>query len=243
MSQFNVQVATEKHISYVNEILKTIEDATKVRGTGIAKRNPDYVAQKMREGKAIIAMCGDDFAGFCYIESWDHEHFVANSGLIVKPEYRGQGLAKMIKAKAFQLSREKFPNAKIFGLTTGAAVMKINTELGYEPVTFPDLTSDPTFWKGCESCINYDVLLRNNFTRCLCTGMLYDPAKHPESQKKKVVVAFSGGLDTSFTVMYLAKEKGYDVSIICTMSDKFLEKYSKDFHCINVQMQRAFHFC
>ena len=175
IDDFTVAVATEKHLAYVDEILKTIEDATKVRGTGIAKRNPEYVKQKMLEGKAIIAMHGDDFAGFCYIESWDHEEFVANSGLIVKPEYRGCGLAKKIKHTAFELSRKKFPNAKLFGLTTGLAVMKINTELGYKPVTFSELTTDPVFWKGCSSCINYDVLTRNNYTRCLCTGMLYDP--------------------------------------------------------------------
>ena len=215
MEDFIVEVASEKHIPYIPEILKTIEDATKVRGTGIAKRKPEYIEQKMREGKAIIAMKGDIFAGFCYIESWDHEKFVANSGLIVKPEFRGKGLAKAIKKKAFELSRSRFPNAKIFGLTTGAAVMKINTELGYVPVTFEDLTTDPTFWKGCESCINYDVLTRNNFTRCLCTGMLYRPAP------KKVVVAFSGGLDTSFTVSYLANEKGYEVYAACANTGGF----------------------
>lgn len=172
-----VAVASEKHIRYVPEILKTIEDATKVRGTGIAKRQPKYVEQKMREGKAIIALCNNEFAGFCYIESWDHEQFVANSGLIVKPEFRGRGLAKKIKKTAFELSRLRFPDAKLFGLTTGLAVMKINTELGYVPVTFSELTTDPTFWKGCESCINYDVLCRNDNARCLCTGMLYDPSK------------------------------------------------------------------
>jgi len=213
--EFVIEVANESHIHYIPEILKTIEDATKVRGTGIAKRKPEYIQKKMEEGKAIIALHGDDFAGFCYIESWDHEHFVANSGLIVKPEYRGKGLAKRIKKKAFELSRKRFPNAKLFGLTTGAAVMKINTELGYVPVTFDALTTDPVFWKGCESCINYDVLTRNNFTRCLCTGMLYSPAP------KKVVVAYSGGLDTSFTIMYLAKEKGYEVYAACANTGGF----------------------
>ena len=228
MNPVKIEVASEKHIKYVDEILKTIEDATKVRGTGIAKRKPEYIEQKIKEGKAIIAMDGDKFVGFCYIESWDHEKFVANSGLIVKEEYRGQGVAKRIKRMAFELSREKFPDAKIFGLTTGAAVMKINTELGYVPVTFSDLTTDPTFWKGCESCINYDILCRNDCTRCLCTGMLYDPAKHPEDRRKKVVVAYSGGLDTSFTIMYLTREMGYDVYAACANTGGFSEEQLKE---------------
>ena len=228
MNPVKIEVASQKHIKYVDEILKTIEDATKVRGTGIAKRKPEYIEQKINEGKAIIAMDGDKFVGFCYIESWDHEKFVANSGLIVKEEYRGQGVAKRIKRMAFELSREKFPDAKIFGLTTGAAVMKINTELGYVPVTFSDLTTDPTFWKGCESCINYDILCRNDCTRCLCTGMLYDPAKHPEAQRKKVVVAYSGGLDTSFTIMYLTREMGYDVYAACANTGGFSPQQLKE---------------
>ena len=216
MIQFSIEVASEKHIPYVAEILQTIEEAAKDRGTGIAKRNPEYVAQKMREGKAVIAMNGDKFAGFSYIECWDHGHFVANSGLIVKPEYRNMGLAKQIKTRIVELSQEMFPNAKIFSLTTGAAVMKMNTELGFKPVTFQDLTSDPKFWKGCESCVNYDVLCRNNFKRCLCTGLLFEPP-----HKKRVVVAYSGGLDTSYTVMYLAKELGYEVHAVCANTGGF----------------------
>ena len=186
MSEFNIIVATEEHIKYVDEILETIAVAAKARGTGIAKRDPEYVKQKMREGKAIIAMRGEEFVGFCYIESWGHEMYVANSGLIVKNEYRGHGLAKKIKHKAFELSRKRWPNAKIFGLTSTLAVMKINTELGYKPVTFSELTDDPSFWKGCQGCINYDVLTRNNFSKCICTGMLFDPAKDENAVSKKL---------------------------------------------------------
>jgi len=170
-----IMIATEEHLPYVDIILETIADAARVRGTGIAKRNPEYVAMKITEGKAVIALDGSEFAGFCYIESWGHDKFVANSGLIVVEKYRGHGLAKDIKRKAFELSRTKFPQAKIFGLTTGLAVMKINSELGYRPVTFSELTDDEAFWKGCQSCVNYDILQRTNRKHCLCTGMLYNP--------------------------------------------------------------------
>ena len=181
-----VIVANEKHLAYVETILDTIEKAAKVRGTGIAKRSPEYVKQKMLEGKAIIALDGDKFAGFCYIESWSNKKYVGNSGLIVVESYRGHGLAKRIKRKAFELSREKFPDAKIFGLTTGLAVMKINSEMGYRPVTFSELTDDDAFWRGCQSCVNYDILQRTNRRMCLCTGMLYDPHDpHNEHQEEK----------------------------------------------------------
>ncbi|MDO5571572.1 MAG: GNAT family N-acetyltransferase [Bacteroidales bacterium] len=178
----DVMVADESKLSYVEEILDTIEKAAKIRGTGIAKRSPEYVKQKMLEGKAVIALCGDRFAGFCYIESWSNKKFVANSGLIVVDKFRGHGLAKRIKKFAFDLSRERFPEAKLFGLTTGAAVMKINNELGYRPVTFSELTDDESFWKGCASCVNYDVLTRTNRKMCLCTGMLFDPEEHHQAK-------------------------------------------------------------
>lgn len=184
--KIEVLVASEEHVGYVDEILDTITRAAKVRGTGIAKRSPDYVRQKMLERKAVIAIApGGEFAGFSYIESWSNKEFVANSGLIVADKFRGIGLASRIKRRIFQLSREMFPNAKIFSLTTGAAVMKMNFELGYRPVTFDQLTTDPAFWRGCESCVNYDILQRNGGHKCLCVGLLYDPAeKYHEAEKK-----------------------------------------------------------
>ena len=173
-----VIIANASHEKYVDEILDTISAAAKVRGTGIAKRTHEYVAQKMKEGKAIIALAGEEFAGFCYIESWGNKQYVANSGLIVREKFRGHGLARRIKQRAFNLSREKWPNAKLFGLTSGGAVMKINTELGYVPVPFSELTDDEAFWKGCQGCVNHDVLLRTDRRYCICTAMLYDPAQH-----------------------------------------------------------------
>ena len=175
-------VASEKHLCFVTEINDTIETSAKARGTGIARRTDEYIADKMMQGKAIIAveLDSNSFVGFCYIESWGHEKFVANSGLIVKPDYRGHGIAKKVKQAAFKLSRTRFPDSKLFGLTTGEQVMRINTELGYVPVTFANLTDDKQFWAGCKSCVNYDILMRTNMTKCLCTAMVYDPAKHPE---------------------------------------------------------------
>ena len=176
-TEITIMIADENYLSYVDIILETIENAAKIRGTGIARRSPDYIAQKMKEKKAILALAGDEFAGFCYIETWGNKQFVANSGLIVVDKFRGHGLAKRIKKKAFELSRQRYPQAKIFGLTTGLAVMKINSELGYKPVTFSELTDDEAFWRGCQTCVNYDILQRTNRRMCLCTGMLYEPPK------------------------------------------------------------------
>ena len=176
-SDIKIFVADESHIKYVDTILSTIEAAAKVRGTGIAKRNPEYVKQKMREGKAVIALYGEEFAGFSYIETWGGKHYVTTSGLIVPEKFRGLGLAKRIKHVTFSLARMRWPEAKIFSLTSGAAVMKLNTEHGYIPVTFAQLTDDETFWKGCEGCINHDILERTDRRYCVCTGMLYDPER------------------------------------------------------------------
>lgn len=183
-TEIDVMVADASHEAYVDTILETIEAAAKVRGTGIAKRTHEYVAQKMLEGKAIIALAGDEFAGFSYIESWGNKQYVATSGLIVVEKFRGQGLAKRIKDASFTLARLRWPKAKIFSLTSGAAVMKMNTELGYVPVTFAELTDDESFWRGCEGCINHHILVEKNRKFCICTAMLYDPAKHKQKESE-----------------------------------------------------------
>jgi hypothetical protein len=188
-TRFIVRLAAEKDIIHAQQICDEMESSAKARGTGIAKRSPEYVSQKMLEGKAVIALTEDGkWAGFCYIETWGHGKYVANSGLIVSPEYRKYGLAKTIKIKIFDLSRKKYPDAKIFGLTTGLAVMKINSDLGYEPVTYSELTDDDQFWNGCRSCVNYDILMSKERKNCLCTAMLYDPVEVEKSKPIRISI-------------------------------------------------------
>lgn len=171
---------------FAEMISEEMASSAKARGTGIARRSPEYIRLKMSEGKAIIALTPKgDWVGFCYIEAWGHDKFVANSGLIVSPNFRGSGAAKAIKHKIFELSRKKYPEAKIFGLTTGLPVMKINSELGYVPVTYSELTDDEQFWAGCKSCVNYDILQSKNRKNCICTAMLYDPAEKEKRRQKE----------------------------------------------------------
>ncbi|MDO4208486.1 MAG: GNAT family N-acetyltransferase [bacterium] len=173
-----IKVADADDEKYVDTIIDTIREAAKKRGTGIAERTHEYVATKMKESKAVLALRGDRFAGFSYIETWGNKHYVTTSGLIVHPDYLGMGVARRIKDYTFTLARVRWPNAKIFSLTSGDAVMKMNTQLGYVPVSFNQLTDDDAFWKGCEGCCNHDILMAKNRKFCICTGMLYDPEKH-----------------------------------------------------------------
>lgn len=181
-----IRVATAADKVYSKTITDEMEASAAARGTGIAKRTPEYVEQKIDEGKAVIAVTGlNEWVGFCYIETWSHGEYVANSGLIVAPAYRKSGVAKQIKQRIFELSRQKYPEAKIFGLTTGLAVMKINSDLGYEPVTYSELTQDEAFWAGCKSCVNYEILMSKERKNCMCTAMLYDPKDHYEPEETK----------------------------------------------------------
>ncbi|MEP0368317.1 MAG: GNAT family N-acetyltransferase [Cyclobacteriaceae bacterium] len=186
MNKFVVSVAGASHEYLADEICDMIAESARQRGTGIAKRSPEYIAKKIVEGKSVLALTDKGvLAGFCYVETWGHGKYAANSGLIVHPDYRKHGLAQAIKERAFKLSRKLYPEAKLFGLTTSHAVMKINSDLGYRPVPFSELTDDEVFWKGCSSCVNYSILTSKNHQNCLCTGMLYDPEDKKRKWEKK----------------------------------------------------------
>ncbi len=202
-----VVIANISHIKYAELICETIKESAKVRGTGIAERTPEYITKKISTGDAVIAVEDGKFAGFCYIETWDNKSFVVNSGLIVHPDFRNQGLAKKIKKKILDYSQEKYPEAKIFGITTGLAVLKINYELGYQPVTFSELTRDEAFWNGCKTCKNYDVLMRTDKKMCLCTGMLFDPKQKKSTKEHKYNSKTLSRLKRIKQALFLKKNK------------------------------------
>lgn len=213
MSGFKIKIAGKEDFGYAQAIADEMAESAKKRGTGIAQRSTEYLQKQMSDGKAVIALSKDGkVAGFCYIEAWGHQRYAANSGLIVFPEFRKFGLARKIKEKAFELSRKKFPNAKLFGLTTSLAVMKINSELGYHPVTYSELTDDEEFWKGCKSCVNYEILMSKDKKNCLCTSMLFDP----KNDKKKSKWNF---LDSINIVKRLKriKEKNYLKKLVASL--------------------------
>ncbi|WP_217278581.1 GNAT family N-acetyltransferase [Hymenobacter sp. BRD67] len=174
-----IRVATAADTQYAELLCQWYIESAKLRGTGIAKRDPEYVKAKMVQGNAVIAFVEDELAGFCYIETFESGKFVANSGLVVNTELRKHGLGRAIKREVFRLSRSKYPDAKIFGITTSLAVMKINSDLGYKPVTFSELTTSEDFWKGCKSCKNFGILTENERKMCLCTGMVFDDVTAP----------------------------------------------------------------
>ncbi|MTH16762.1 GNAT family N-acetyltransferase [Flavobacterium sp. LC2016-01] len=177
--EFTIEKARSAHTFWIREICEVTLSSALARGTGISGRSPEYLETKMTKGEAVIAFASDGrWAGFSFISSWENGNFVSNSGLIVAPEFRHTGLAKKIKRKIFELSREMYPDARIFSLTSGLAVMKMNHELGFEPVTFAELPSDEMFWESCKSCVNCPILMSKERKNCLCTAMLYDPKQN-----------------------------------------------------------------
>lgn len=245
-----IEISNESHLHYAPVICELIQVSAAERGTGIALRALSYIEKKLASGNAVVAIDGEQLVGFCYIETWSHDNYVANSGLVIHPAYRKQGLAAAIKRVAFNYARAKHPDAKVFGITTSAAVMKINSELGYQPVPFSELTQDDAFWNGCQSCPNYDILMRQERKLCLCTGMLA-PSKNGEVLAKKkaaenhtLVLAYSGGLDTSYCIRYLSNQ-GWDVHAVAvntggfsdediiSMNEKALQLGASSFQCVD----------
>ncbi|WP_185855823.1 argininosuccinate synthase domain-containing protein [Blattabacterium cuenoti] len=238
--KIKVRVSHDEDTKYAFLICKKIEESAKSRGTGISKKDPEYIKSIMINGNAVIAFCNGEIAGFSYLEVFQNEEFVVNSGLIVFPEFRKKGLARIIKIEIFKLSRKKFPNSKIFSITTSNSVIKMNTELGFKPVSFSELPQSEEFWKGCQSCSNFDILNRNKRKMCLCTGLLYNicdkinkPNKNKNNEKNlihgdKIVLAYSGGLDTSYCLKYLIQEEGYEVHTVIINTGGFKEEELKE---------------
>lgn len=185
-----VRNANANDIQYSQKLCEWYEESAKQRKTGIAKRDPLYIEKKMKEENAVIAFDEEGaLAGFSYIETYEDEKFVVNSGLIVRPNMRTSGLGREVKHAIFRLSRTKFPNSKIFSITTSLPVMKMNYNLGYKPVTFSELTQSDQFWKGCQGCKNYEILMENERKMCLCTGLVYDNLDDRFSQPKANQIA------------------------------------------------------
>jgi len=179
---FDIRIAVPADVKYVYPIIEEMERSARARGTGIARRTPQSICRKIYEGKAVIAVSAEgEWMGFSYIEVWEGG-FVSNSGLIVNPMFRGAGVARAIKERVFALSRERYPAASVFSITTGAAVMKMNHRLGFEPVTYDQITRDERFWEQCRQCVNHGILESTGRTKCLCTAMLYRPSNLVEME-------------------------------------------------------------
>jgi len=178
-----VRIANQSDARYAEEIIKETEQSALARGSGIAKRTVPSVIEKMAKGKAVIALTNaGEWVGFSYLETWENDRFVSNSGLIVAPKFRNSGVARSIKNRIFKMSRRLYPNSKIFSITSGPAIMRMNAKLGFLPVSFAEITHDEGFWEGCKSCVNYDILERKKKCNCLCTAMLFDPEYFIDAQ-------------------------------------------------------------
>jgi GNAT superfamily N-acetyltransferase len=176
-----VRLATDQDAKYALLITREMRASAIARGTGIAYRSAESICQKMSSGHAIIATTREGkWVGFSYIESWENGRFVSNSGMIVSPEYRKKGVAKVIKEQIMDLCHRCYPSAEVFSITSSSAIMKMNTKFGFAPVAFEEITRDRNFWNHCRNCVNFPILESKQFKNCLCTAMLYCTAsKNP----------------------------------------------------------------
>lgn len=169
MPPIEVRIATGEDSHFAEDASRLIDDAAKSHD--IARRDPAMLQDKIGEGHAVVAVDDRTLVGFAYFSTWEGGRFVSHSGLVVHPDYQGIGLGKRIKLKLFDASEALFPDAATMSLTTSSAVEKLNLSLGFEPVPLSELTDDPEFWKGCETCRNYaETKARGD--QCCCSGML-----------------------------------------------------------------------
>lgn len=192
-----VRTAASDDYRYAAEIMDEMAGSAARRGTGIDVRPPEYALEKMENDLAVIAVNSqnNEWAGFCYIETWKHERYAANSGLIVSPKYRGMGISKEIKIKLFEHCRMKFPFAKLFSLTASPAVIHINKALGYKTVSYSDLLNDELFLTGCNSWVDYIDLMSNKRPGLDYQAMVFEP---------EASSAFASMVPSSFSEFKLA---------------------------------------
>ena len=170
-----VRISNASDLQYVSIIENQITESTKYPGVKMLRRSPELIAEKIILGEAVIACTlSGEWVGFSYIQPWDNATFVANCALVVAHPYRQKGIARRIKEKILDLSKKKYPGAKIFGLTASLAVMKINSSLGFHPVTYSEITQNEQYWTACQSCSNYSILESRKQKNCLCTAMVYN---------------------------------------------------------------------
>lgn len=177
--EFTIEKARCIHTFWIKEICEVTLSLVISHGRDISEHSPELLETKMKKGEAVIAFASDGrWAGFSFISSCENGSYISNSALVIAPEFRHTGLVKKIKRKIFELSREMYPDACIFSLTSDLTVMKMNHKLGFKRVNFSELPSNSLFWESCKSCINCPVLMSQERKNCLCTAMLYNPKQN-----------------------------------------------------------------
>lgn len=171
-----MRFATVYDQQYADNIAHEISISALLRNVAIEPRTGDYIFQKMIDGLAVIAIDNEteEWIGFCALDVWNHQRYVANTGLIVKPKYRGKNVSNLLKNKLFELARIKFPSAKIFSLTNKELIKKINIDLGFQEVEAREILYDPYFNTGMNSWVDFIELLKHS-EESGHKAMVFDP--------------------------------------------------------------------
>lgn len=170
--RIRVRRATPRDTHQASSISRALRREV-ARGThGMASRSPGSIRKSMEQGRAVLALDGERWVGFCYVSPWEGGKFVSTSALLVRPRYRRRGVGRRLKKAALLLCRQRFPESRPFGLTTSETVAEMNRQLGFRIVGYDAIPRDPGFWKACKSCPFHGILRRHRGRRCHCTAML-----------------------------------------------------------------------